>query len=227
MCGRYAEEDGDVPPEYLIPKHELTTLCTEAAKLKSAGAMAVVPTERLVRLMHILEKNIRDGAKVTPMVDEVSCAGAVKVLMHIHAKNIRDRAKVTPIVDEVSCAGVDKELMHILEKNIRDRAKVTPIVTEVSCAWVDKELMHILEKNIRDRAKVTPIVNEVGCAGAVKEFQQLLCLILKLVMIITNNRSTPSDVFKIESIYMFVDNNAKSLLRYFYSRLQLPTAETN
>lgn len=65
------EEDGDVPPEYLIPKYELITLCTEAAKLKSAGAMAVVPTERLVRLMHILEKNIRDGAKVTPMVDEV------------------------------------------------------------------------------------------------------------------------------------------------------------
>ena len=65
------DEEGDVPQEYLIPKHELITLCTEAAKLKSAGAMAVVPTERLVRLMHILEKNIRDGAKVTPMVDEV------------------------------------------------------------------------------------------------------------------------------------------------------------
>ena len=50
--------------------------------------------------------------------------------MHILEKNIRDRAKVTPIVDEVSCAGVDKELMHIIEKNIRHRAKVTPIVDE-------------------------------------------------------------------------------------------------
>ncbi|KAA0199078.1 hypothetical protein HAZT_HAZT003387, partial [Hyalella azteca] len=54
----------------MISKYELQTLCTEAAKLKSAGAMSVVPTERLVRLMHILEKNIRDGTKVTPLVDE-------------------------------------------------------------------------------------------------------------------------------------------------------------
>ncbi|KAK4306344.1 hypothetical protein Pmani_021828 [Petrolisthes manimaculis] len=64
------EEDGDVPQEYLIPKYELTDLCSEAAKLKSLGAMAIVPPERLVRLLNILEKNIRDGAKVTPIIDE-------------------------------------------------------------------------------------------------------------------------------------------------------------
>ncbi|XP_042884604.1 nipped-B-like protein isoform X2 [Penaeus japonicus] len=64
------EEDGDVPQEYLIPKYELSDLCSEAAKLKSLGAMAIVPPERLVRLLNILEKNIRDGAKVTPIVDE-------------------------------------------------------------------------------------------------------------------------------------------------------------
>ncbi|XP_042215621.1 nipped-B-like protein isoform X2 [Homarus americanus] len=64
------EEDGDVPQEYLIPKYELTDLCSESAKLKSLGAMAIVPPERLVRLLNILEKNIRDGAKVTPVVDE-------------------------------------------------------------------------------------------------------------------------------------------------------------
>ncbi|KAK3884098.1 hypothetical protein Pcinc_011609 [Petrolisthes cinctipes] len=64
------EEDGDVPQEYLIPKYELTDLCSEAAKLKSLGAMAIVPSERLVRLLNILEKNIRDGTKVTPIIDE-------------------------------------------------------------------------------------------------------------------------------------------------------------
>lgn len=67
----FTEEDGDVPQEYLIPKYELTDLCSETAKLKSLGAMAIVPPERLVRLLNILEKNIRDGAKVTPIVDEV------------------------------------------------------------------------------------------------------------------------------------------------------------
>lgn len=66
------EEDGDVPQEYLIPKYELADLCSEAAKLKSLGAMAIVPPERLVRLLNILEKNIRDGGKVTPIVDEVN-----------------------------------------------------------------------------------------------------------------------------------------------------------
>lgn len=68
----FTEEDGDVPQEYLIPKYELSDLCSEAAKLKSLGAMAIVPPERLVRLLNILEKNIRDGAKVTPIVDEVN-----------------------------------------------------------------------------------------------------------------------------------------------------------
>lgn len=61
-----------MPQEYLIPKYELTDLCSEAAKIKSLGAMAIVPPERLVRLLNILEKNIRDGAKVTPIVDEVN-----------------------------------------------------------------------------------------------------------------------------------------------------------
>lgn len=67
----FLDEEGDVPQEYLIPKYELAELCSETAKLKSLGAMSLVPPERLVRLLNILEKNIRDGAKVTPIVDEV------------------------------------------------------------------------------------------------------------------------------------------------------------
>ena len=67
----FTDEHGDVPQEYLISKYELADLCSESAKLKSLGAMAIVPPERLVRLLNILEKNIRDGAKVTPIVDDV------------------------------------------------------------------------------------------------------------------------------------------------------------
>ncbi|XP_076056049.1 nipped-B-like protein A isoform X2 [Oratosquilla oratoria] len=65
-----AEIEDDVPQEYLIAKYELSELCAEAAKLKNMGAMATVPPERLVRLLNILEKNIRDGAKVTPIIDD-------------------------------------------------------------------------------------------------------------------------------------------------------------
>lgn len=63
------EDDGDVPPEMLIPKYQLQDLCTEAAKLKALGAMESIPSERLVRLLNILEKNIRDGARVSPLAD--------------------------------------------------------------------------------------------------------------------------------------------------------------
>ncbi|KAL0131860.1 hypothetical protein PUN28_003013 [Cardiocondyla obscurior] len=63
------EDDGEVLPEMLIPKYQLHDLCIEAAKLKSLGAMESIPSDKLVRLLNILEKNIRDGARVSPLVD--------------------------------------------------------------------------------------------------------------------------------------------------------------
>ncbi|KAG8234266.1 hypothetical protein J437_LFUL006511 [Ladona fulva] len=65
------EEGADVPPEALIAKYQLQDMCSEAAKLKTLGAMESIPPERLVRLLNILEKNIRDGAKVSPIADPV------------------------------------------------------------------------------------------------------------------------------------------------------------
>ena len=66
---RDADEDADLPPEAMIPKQQLHDLCAEAAKLKSMGAMSAVPPERLVRLLNLLEKNIRDGAKISLLGD--------------------------------------------------------------------------------------------------------------------------------------------------------------
>lgn len=66
------EDDADVPPEALIPKYQLQELCSEAAKLKNLGAMESFPADRLVRLLNILEKNIRDGVRVCPLADPVS-----------------------------------------------------------------------------------------------------------------------------------------------------------
>ncbi|XP_012262390.2 nipped-B-like protein [Athalia rosae] len=63
------DDDGDVSPEMLISKYQLHDLCSEAAKLKTLGAMESIPTDRLVRLLNILEKNIRDGARVSPLTD--------------------------------------------------------------------------------------------------------------------------------------------------------------
>ncbi|XP_034948394.1 nipped-B-like protein A [Chelonus insularis] len=63
------EDDGNVPSELLIPKNQLQALCKEAAKLKSLRAMESIPSDRLVKLLTILEKNIRDGARVSPLAD--------------------------------------------------------------------------------------------------------------------------------------------------------------
>lgn len=63
------DDDGDVSPEMLISKYQLHDLCSEAAKLKTLGAMESIPPDRLVRLLNILEKNIRDGARVSPLAD--------------------------------------------------------------------------------------------------------------------------------------------------------------
>ncbi|GLH15037.1 hypothetical protein R5R35_008246 [Gryllus longicercus] len=61
--------DADTPPEALIPKYQLQDICSEAAKLKTLGAMESIPPDRLVRLLNILEKNIRDGTRISPLAD--------------------------------------------------------------------------------------------------------------------------------------------------------------
>ena len=42
-------------------------LTAETAKLKSAGNMESISVDKLVKLLNILELNIRDGAKVCPL----------------------------------------------------------------------------------------------------------------------------------------------------------------
>ena len=66
-----AEDDAQVPAEALLSKSQLTDLCSEAAKLKSMNATHVVSSGRLVKLMTILERNIRDGCKISPIADPV------------------------------------------------------------------------------------------------------------------------------------------------------------
>ncbi|XP_075218552.1 nipped-B cohesin loading factor [Lycorma delicatula] len=64
------DDEDDTPPEHaMIPKYQLEDLCAEAAKLKTLGAMESIPSEKITRLLSILEKNIRDGAKVSPIGD--------------------------------------------------------------------------------------------------------------------------------------------------------------
>jgi len=69
---RFTESDDEIPEETLIQKYQLVDLLSEAAKLKSLGCMESIPTDRIIRLLGILEKNIRSGMKVSPIADDVS-----------------------------------------------------------------------------------------------------------------------------------------------------------
>ncbi|XP_022102804.1 nipped-B-like protein A isoform X2 [Acanthaster planci] len=63
------EETDECNPELLISKPVLNDLVSESAKLKSMGVMNQIPHEKLVRLLNILERNIRDGTKVKPNIN--------------------------------------------------------------------------------------------------------------------------------------------------------------
>ena len=59
--------DGEIPAEILIPKYQASDLASEAAKLKAMEAMDSMPTERLVKILNILQWTVRDGSKVSPL----------------------------------------------------------------------------------------------------------------------------------------------------------------
>lgn len=63
-------EDGIIPEEYLLSRTVMQELCTETAKLKILGAMEMIPTDTLTRLLNVLEVNIRGGDRVSPVGDE-------------------------------------------------------------------------------------------------------------------------------------------------------------
>ncbi|XP_068630090.1 nipped-B protein [Battus philenor] len=62
-------EGTDIPEDLLLPRYQLQDLCSEAAKLKNLGAMEAIPADRLVRLLSILEKNIRAAEKMSLLGD--------------------------------------------------------------------------------------------------------------------------------------------------------------
>lgn len=84
-----ADEEDDTPPEHaMIPKYQLEDLCSEAAKLKTLGAMESIPSEKITRLLSILEKNIRDGAKVSPIGDPNDDEDERKLFMELAMERV-------------------------------------------------------------------------------------------------------------------------------------------
>nr|XP_046243528.1 nipped-B-like protein A isoform X3 [Scatophagus argus] len=62
-------DDDEIPQELLLGKHQLNELGSESAKIKAMGISSRIPSDKLVKLLNILEKNIQDGAKLSTMMN--------------------------------------------------------------------------------------------------------------------------------------------------------------
>ncbi|XP_040194405.1 nipped-B-like protein isoform X3 [Rana temporaria] len=62
-------DDDELPADLLLGKHQLNELGSESAKIKAMGIMNKISSEKLVKLLGILEKNIQDGSKLSTMLN--------------------------------------------------------------------------------------------------------------------------------------------------------------
>ncbi|XP_061784889.1 nipped-B-like protein B isoform X3 [Nerophis lumbriciformis] len=61
-------DDDEIPQELLLGKHQLNELGSESAKIKAMGITSRIPSDKLVKLLNILEKNIQDGSKLSTLI---------------------------------------------------------------------------------------------------------------------------------------------------------------
>uniref|UniRef100_A0A3P8VVE4 Nipped-B protein n=1 Tax=Cynoglossus semilaevis TaxID=244447 RepID=A0A3P8VVE4_CYNSE len=62
-------DDDEIPQELLLGKNQLNELSSESAKIKAMGISNRIPSDKLVKLLNILEKNIQDGAKLSTLMN--------------------------------------------------------------------------------------------------------------------------------------------------------------
>lgn len=66
LCITDDDEEG-ILSESIISQRLLADLTSEADKLRSMGVMNQIPYRRLVKVMTILQLNIKDGCKMVPI----------------------------------------------------------------------------------------------------------------------------------------------------------------
>ncbi|KAL0979828.1 hypothetical protein UPYG_G00190320 [Umbra pygmaea] len=62
-------EDDEIPQELLLGKQQLNELGSESAKIKAMGITCRISSDKLVKVLNILEKNILDGAKLSTLIN--------------------------------------------------------------------------------------------------------------------------------------------------------------
>lgn len=64
-----AADDDEIPQELLLGKHQLAELGSESAKIKAMGITNKISSDKLVKVLGILEKNIQDGSKLSTLMN--------------------------------------------------------------------------------------------------------------------------------------------------------------
>ncbi|XP_029115447.1 nipped-B-like protein A isoform X1 [Scleropages formosus] len=62
-------DDEEIPQELLLGKHQLSELGSESAKIKAMNVTCRLSSDKLVKVLNILEKNIQDGAKLSTLIN--------------------------------------------------------------------------------------------------------------------------------------------------------------
>ncbi|XP_037608532.1 nipped-B-like protein B isoform X2 [Sebastes umbrosus] len=63
-----ADED-EIPEELLLGKHQLSELGSDSAKMKAMRIFHKFPSDKLVKMLNILEKNIQDSVKLSTLMN--------------------------------------------------------------------------------------------------------------------------------------------------------------
>eukprot|EP00066_Takifugu_rubripes_P013950 XP_011603216.1 PREDICTED: nipped-B-like protein B isoform X2 [Takifugu rubripes] len=63
-----AADEDEIPQELLLGKHQLHELCGDSAKMKTMGIFHKFSSSKLVKILNILERNIQDSVKLSPLL---------------------------------------------------------------------------------------------------------------------------------------------------------------
>uniref|UniRef100_A0A8D0D3Y8 Nipped-B protein n=1 Tax=Sander lucioperca TaxID=283035 RepID=A0A8D0D3Y8_SANLU len=64
-----ATDEDEIPEELLLGKHQLSELGSDSAKIKAMGIFHKFPSNKLVKMLNILEKNIQDSVKLSTLMN--------------------------------------------------------------------------------------------------------------------------------------------------------------
>ncbi|CAG0918992.1 unnamed protein product [Notodromas monacha] len=114
------DDEDSVPAELLLSEYLLNQLREESGRLKDRGAMDLVPTDKLVRLIQLMLKNIRPAVSLNPLIDPEdedeggrlwmgiamerivrSVNASLVVLNIITSKNMPKRVYMDDVIDKI------------------------------------------------------------------------------------------------------------------------------